>query len=269
MCEPGRHAPAAITWLGHSTVLLDVAGVRLLTDPLLRRHSWPLRRRGGRPSEDAWADVDAVLLSHLHHDHAELRSLRLLAGVPVVTADENAAWLRGKGLDAAPGGGEGWVDVGTTDVRVRLVRADHHNRPMPHRPNAANGHLVRTPELTVWVAGDTSFYRELADLPRLAGGHVDLAVVPVGGWGPRLSGGHLDPDGAARACAAVGARHAVPVHWGTLHAPFLGRFPRGWLDGPGDAFAGAVRRHAPGCRPIVLRPGETCTLDLDGPGHHA
>jgi L-ascorbate metabolism protein UlaG (beta-lactamase superfamily) len=258
----GPAPPVAIAWLGHSTLVIDVGGVRLLTDPLLRRHNWPLRRRGGRPTAGAWADVDAVLLSHLHHDHAELSSLRLLPGVPVLTAAENAAWLRRKGIDAPDDLGEDWVDVGTTGVRVRLVRADHHNRPMPHRPNAANGHLVRAPGLSVWVAGDTSLYPEMTDLPRLAGGRVDLAVVPVGGWGPRLSPGHLDPEQAARACAAAEARHAMPVHWGTLHAPFFSYFPRGWLDNPGEAFAEALRRHAPECRPIVLRPGEIRTLDL-------
>jgi L-ascorbate metabolism protein UlaG (beta-lactamase superfamily) len=267
MLEPanGRSARTTIAWLGHSTVVLDVGGARLLTDPLLHRHNWPLRRRGGRPAATAWADADAVLLSHLHHDHAELSSLRLLPGVPVLTAGENADWLRRKGVGAARGIDEGWVDVGATGVRVRLVRADHGNRPMPHRPNAANGHLVRAPGVSVWVAGDTSLYDEMADLPRLAEGGVDLAVVPIGGWGPRLSGGHLDPDGAARACAAAGARHAVPVHWGTLHAPFFSRFPRGWLDSPGEVFAEALRRRAPGCRPIVLRPGETQSVELGAP----
>ena len=264
MPEPVTGPTAAIAWLGHSTVVLDVGGARLITDPLLRRHNWPLRRRGGRPAAPAWADADAVLLSHLHHDHAELRSLRLLAGVPVLTAAENAAWLRRKGIAAALAVGEDWVDVGTTGVRVRLVRADHRNRPMPHRPNAANGHLVRAPGLAVWLAGDTSLYPEMAHLPRLAGGRVDLAVVPVGGWGPRLSPGHLDPEQAARACAATEARHAMPVHWGTLHAPLFSSFPRGWLDTPGEAFAEALRRHAPQCRPIVLRPGEVRGLDLGG-----
>jgi len=246
-----------ITWLGHSSVVVDVAGVRLLTDPLLRRHNRPLLRRGPAPDRPAWERPDAVLLSHLHHDHAELASLRLLPGVPVLTAPANAAWLRRRGITAAIGIGAAWRPVGESgDVAVRLVRADHGHRPMPHRPNAANGHLVRAPGATVWVAGDTALHEELADLPALAGGAVDVAIVPVSGWGPRLSGGHLDPEGAARACAVTGARWAVPVHWGTLHAPFGSRFPRGWMDAPGERFARAVRRQASGCTPVVLRPGE-------------
>jgi L-ascorbate metabolism protein UlaG (beta-lactamase superfamily) len=245
-----------VRWLGHSTVVVDVGGVRLLTDPLLRRHNRPLRRRGPVPSPAAWERPDAVLLSHLHHDHAELASLRLLPGVPVLTAPANAAWLRRRGVGAAVGIGDAWQPVAGSEVAVRLVRAVHGHRPMPLRPNAANGHLVRAPGATLWFAGDTDLHDELADLPRLAGGAVDVALVPVGGWGPRLSGGHLDPERAARACAVTGARWAVPVHWGTLHAPLAGRLPRGWMDAPGERFARAVRREAAGCTPVVLRPGE-------------
>jgi L-ascorbate metabolism protein UlaG (beta-lactamase superfamily) len=87
---------------------------------------------------------------------------------------------------------------------------------MPHRPNDANGHLLRAPEGTIWVAGDTSLYDGIADLPTLAGRRVDLAVVPIGGWGSRLSGGHMGPQEAAQACAMVRARAAVGV--GRRHA---------------------------------------------------
>ena len=96
-------ASVRVTWLGHSTVVLDLTGpdgrtTRLVTDPLLRRHAGVLRRRGDRPEVAAWHGADAALLSHLHHDHAELGSLRLLGDVPVLTAAANARWLRGKGL---------------------------------------------------------------------------------------------------------------------------------------------------------------------------
>jgi L-ascorbate metabolism protein UlaG (beta-lactamase superfamily) len=260
-----------VAWLGHSTVVLDVGGVRLLTDPLLGRHAGPLRRRGGeRPAEELWEDPDAVLISHLHHDHAELSSLRLLRDVPVLTAPHNAAWLRRKGMTGAVGlvedtdGTDGeatWSPV-AQDVEVRLVRADHGHRPMPHRPNATHGHLVRTPDVRIWVAGDTDLYPEMADLPALAGGPLDLAIVPIGGWGPRLSGGHMDAGRAARACAVSGARRALPVHWGTLHAPFGAHLPRGWMDSPGDHFARELARRAPGCRPVVLRPGESHKIQI-------
>ncbi|SDS64215.1 L-ascorbate metabolism protein UlaG, beta-lactamase superfamily [Paraoerskovia marina] len=251
-----------VTWLGHSTVVIDVAGVRLVTDPLLGRHAGVLRRRARPPAATATAGADVVLLSHLHHDHAEVASLRALHPAPVVVDRLNAPWLRKKGLDPRGLDVGQWYDVGP-GVQVCLVPAVHGDRPMPHRPNAANGHLVRlsTPAessvRTIWAAGDTELCPELDRVADLAGGAVDVALVPVSGWGPRLSGGHMGPVDAARACAQVGARVAVPVHWGTLHAPFVGQFPRGWMDLPGVAFGVALAEHAPGCEPVVLTPGQT------------
>ncbi len=277
----GYGSSVRLTWLGHSTVVVDIGGrgggpgggpgaIKLVTDPLLHRHAGMLRRRGDRPA-DVWRGADAVLLSHLHHDHAELRSLRLLGAAPVLTAPANARWLRERGL-VGVGVGSDWVDVlPGSGVGVRLVPAVHGSRPMPHRPNAANGHLIRIDgggagdAYRVWVAGDTEPYPDLVRLPDLAGGPIDLALIPVGGWGPRLSGGHMDPARAARVCAEVGVRAAVPVHWGTLHAPGGRNLPRGWMDHAGAAFAAAAGREAPGTDVVVLEPGQSWTR----PGHAA
>jgi L-ascorbate metabolism protein UlaG (beta-lactamase superfamily) len=245
-----------LTWLGHSTVVLDLDGVRILTDPLLRPHAGLLRRLAPRPDPEAWAHPDVVLISHLHHDHAELRSLRMLTGTPLMSAPANVEWLRRKGLDPAVPSQEDWTRV-AREVEVRQVTAVHGHRPMPHRPNDANGQLVRGPSGTVWIAGDTELYPQMAELPELAGMPIDVALLPVWGWGPRLSAGHLTPDGAARAAAMAAARFAVPVHWGTLHPPFFSRFARGWLELPGERFATALAEHAPGTTPVVLAPGES------------
>jgi L-ascorbate metabolism protein UlaG (beta-lactamase superfamily) len=243
------------TWLGHATVVLDLAGRRLVTDPLLLPHNGPLRRQVASPQDAHWERVDAILLSHLHHDHAELGSLRLLAGAPVLASPANRSWLTRRGLN--PRAFDEWTHVG--DVQVRLVKAIHHSRPMPHRPNEACGHLVRGPSTVVWVAGDTSLYDEMSSLPELAGvERIDLAIVPIGGWGPRLSPGHMGPAEAATACARTGARYALAYHWGTLSAPFTSRWGT-WFNRPLEAFAEAVGRMAPSCRVLRLRPGEAWT----------
>ena len=246
-----------VTWLGHSTVVLDVDGTRLLTDPLLRRHAGILRRRGVPPPREAWRDVDTVLLSHLHHDHADLKSLELLPdGTPVVTAAANVRWLRRHqlaGVSPAPGQ---WIGVAKSPtVAVRLCPAVHRARPMPHRPNGVTGHLVRSGAGAVWLAGDTSLFDDMTRIPEWSGAHVALAVVPIGGWAPRLSEGHMGPTEAAEACAMVGARNAVPVHWGTLHTPGGRNLPRGWMDRPASEFASALSRLAPGCRLLSLGIG--------------
>jgi L-ascorbate metabolism protein UlaG (beta-lactamase superfamily) len=258
--------PGQITvrWLGHATVVLDLGGVRLLTDPLLRPHAGLLRRAGGAaPPPSSWADPSAVLVSHLHHDHAEIGSLTLLGSTPVLTAPANAHWLSRHGVIGAHGLAEDtWWTVPGSSVRVRTVAAVHGHRPMPHRPNAAHGFLVDAPGARVWFAGDTAPYPQMRHLPDLAGGPIDLALLPVGGWGPRLSGGHMDPVQAAEVCAVVGVRRAVPIHWGTLHAPASRRLPPGWMDRAGPAFAAALARGGQS-EAVVLAPGGQAVL---GPG---
>ena len=260
-----EHRTDGVTWLGHATCVIDLGGVRLVTDPLLGRHAGVLRRRDAlAPEPGHWRGSAAALVSHLHHDHAHLASLRSVGAV-ALSAPANAHWLETHGVPAHHlGPQEWWSPAGATHVRVRTVPAVHGHRPMPHRPNATTGFVVvsevegRTTR--VWFAGDTEAFPEMAHLADLAGGPLDLALVPIGGWGPRLSGGHLDPVQAARVCRTVGAVRAVPIHWGTLHAPLGRNLPRGWMDRGGEAFVAALHREAPACEPVLLQPGGRIAL---------
>ncbi len=259
--EDGTARPRGVhvTWLGHASVVLELGGATVLTDPLLRRRLGPLARRHDLPLHPHVGDVDAVLLSHLHHDHADLPSLRRLGHVPVLTAPENAAWARGHGLDAPePPPGE-WLSL-ADGVEARLVRADHDSRPMPHRPNAANGMLVRGGGVVVWFAGDTALHPEMGELADLAGGAVDLALLPIGGWGPRLSPGHMGPWEAAEAAARCGARHVVPVHYGTLHPSGWPRGRLGWTAAPADQFADVLAEHSDARADVLDIGGSTTVL---------
>ena len=134
--RPAEGAPRPrgvhVTWLGHASVVLELGGARVVTDPLLRRRLGPLTRRHDVPLHAHVHDTDAVLLSHLHHDHADLPSLRRLGHMPVITDPDNALWLRRQGLDAPDVPRDDWVPL-APGVETRLVRADHDTRPMPHR----------------------------------------------------------------------------------------------------------------------------------------
>jgi L-ascorbate metabolism protein UlaG (beta-lactamase superfamily) len=248
-----------VTWIGHATAVLDFGGVRLITDPLLRPHAGALRRVGPAPDPRAWAGADAVLVSHLHLDHADLGSLRLLPGVPALAGGANAAWLDRKRLLARPVGDE-WVAVDTPassgPVEVRVVRADHHSRPLPNRPNDAHGFLVRSDEGVAWFAGDTSLYTEMAGLADLAGARIDLALVPIHGWGPRLSEGHMDPAAAAQATALVRPRAVLPIHYGTFHPVGFNLAGLGWMHRPRDEFAAALARWSPDTQLLPLERGQ-------------
>ena len=221
-----------VTWLGHATVVIDVDGTRVLADPLLSRHNGPLAAPVRDTGGAALASIPTSSSSRTSITTMP-RSDRCsrLGDAPVLTAPKNAAWLRRKGISGGLGLGDEWYDVPNRPVSIRLVRADHHSRPMPHRPNEANGHIVKTPTMTVWVVGDTSLYDEMRDLPEIAGAPIDLAIVPIGGWGARLSEGHMGPKEAAVACSWVGARKRVA---GALGHPARATPPRAAarLDGP-------------------------------------
>lgn len=250
-----------LTWWGHATVLVEVGATTLLTDPVLRPRMG-LLRHVAPPGAHAWVQPDVVLLSHLHHDHCDLPSLRGLDAPVVLVPAGAAGWLTRRGV-------RGGRDLAIGDrvdlpggIQVRGVPAAHHGRREPFGPEApAMGHLVSDGRLTAWFAGDTGLHDAMADLPGAAPrGVIDLAVVPIWGWGPNLGPGHLDPEQAAEAVARVGARDALAVHWGSLHPAGMRTAMRHHLRTPGDRFAAAVARHSPGTRVHRLAPGDTLEL---------
>jgi len=240
-----------ITWLGHSSVLLEMDGVRLLADPLLRDRVGILRRSEPLPEAAAAgpAGVAAVLLSHRHADHCDLPSLRRLDAPVVIVPPGTGGWLAARGVRGAvelpPG-----TSMPVGRVQVHAVRAEHDGRRRPWGPPAcAVGHVV-TGTASAWLAGDTALHEGMSAVAEIGGPPgPDLVVLPVWGWGPRLGPGHLNPEQAAEAALLVRARHAVPVHWGTLHPLAMRRVMRRRLAEPGPEFAAAVaalgaRRHA-------------------------
>ena len=245
-----------VTWIGHATVLLELDGVRLLTDPVLRRRVGPLVRTAPPVDLDAVSEIDCVLLSHLHADHVDLDSLRLLSHLtPVVAPAGAGAWLRGKGLRDVRelAAGEG-LRIGR--LPVRAVSAVHEARRRPLGIAAEPvGYLVGGVR-TAYFAGDTDLYPEMSDLR----GRVDVALLPVWGWGPSVAAGHLDPERAARAAATIAPRVAIPIHWGTLALPRWLR--RGYQDQtqPATRFAALAAQSAPEVEVRVLEVGERTSV---------
>ncbi|MDO8107541.1 MBL fold metallo-hydrolase [Isoptericola sp. b441] len=250
-----------LTWWGHSSVLLEADGVAVVADPVLRSRAG-LLRHVSPPPDRAWQRPDAVLISHLHHDHCDLPSLRGLGAPLVLVPPGSGSWLRGRGIqgvrELAPGDS---ARIGP-GVRVTAVPAVHSGRREPWGPEAiATGHLLEGPRTTSWLAGDTALFEGMRELPAIASrNHIDLAVVPVWGWGPNLGPGHLDPHQAAEAVARARAEHAVAVHWGSLHPAGMRRAMRHHLRTPGDRFVAAVRTVAPTTTVHALNPGETLRI---------
>ena len=244
-----------LTWLGHSTVLLETAGVRLLTDPLLRGRVAHLRRHA--PLSPLPQGVDAVLISHLHHDHLDVASVRMLdPAVPLVVPRGAARTRAVRSLRRTVHELDAGETIAFGDAVVRAVPAVHEGRRYPHeRPVPALGFVVEGPT-RVYYSGDTELFGDMAEV---AGG-ADVALLPVWGWGGRLGPGHMDPDQAAQAAALLRPALAVPIHWGTF-LPYGAHHRHGrLLQVPGTVFAERVALRAPGVRVVVLAPGESLPL---------
>lgn len=246
---------ASLTFLGHSTVLIEVGGVRLLTDPLLRSGLLGLLRRRHPPVDpDSLGRIDAILISHAHHDHLDPRSLRSLPGVPLVVPRGAAGLLRRERREVSElAVGESLEIAG---LEVAAVPAAHPGQRMgSRRPSDAVGYLVESTS-RVYFAGDTELFEEMGSM----GEGLDAALLPVSGWGPKLGPSHLNPRTAADALRLLSPRIAVPIHWGTytpIGAPRL--WP--WLHtDPPHRFAGHARRAAPQTEVRVLMPGERTEL---------
>src|SRR6266545_891198 len=170
-----------VTWWGHSTITVEAAGSRLLTDPVLTNRVGHLRRRRGpRPPAEA-GRADAVLVSHLHADHLHLTSLPLVDPAARIVVPKGAAALVAR--ECGPAIGDRCVEVepGTRvrvgEVTVTAVPARHDDRRGPWSSEVARpvGYRIDGPALSAWFAGDTDLYDEMAREI----GQVDLALVPV------------------------------------------------------------------------------------------
>lgn len=247
----------SVTFLGHSTVRLDVGGHRILTDPLLRARVTFLARQVAPLPTAVYEGADLVLISHLHHDHCDLPSLRRLGADTTILVPVGAgAWLRGKGFRDVRELGAGEVHVDGR-LRVRAVTALHHGRREPFGPHAeAIGFVINFDEACVYFAGDTDIYPGMAHLAS----EVDVALLPVWGWGPNLGPGHLDPHRAAQAAGLVGARFAVPVHWGTFYPFALRHALPSRLYDPPRAFRTAVEDLGVPVTVLHTPPGEPVTF---------
>ena len=186
-------------------------GCRLLTDPVLVQRVLHLRRYSA--PAPAIGPVDAVLISHAHQDHLDFRSLRRIGrGTHIVAPRGCGSMLRRRGFRRVDE-----VDVGQS-IRIGSARCPRDSGRPPHEAPALRRRVaVRSAmsiegEQRIAFLGDTDLLDEMAHL----GSGLDVALVPIWGWGPSIGAGHLDPERAALAMQMLQPRIAIPIHWGTL-----------------------------------------------------
>ena len=277
--EPAHPSPAMpraqperllATWIGHSTVLLQIAGVNVLTDPMWSPRASPVSFAGPRRmvppgmALDALPPIDVVLLSHNHYDHLDERSVRSLS-----ERYPGARWMVPSGLrDLLDGFGArrveelGWWEERRMDeVTISAMPAQHHSaRGLGDRGRSLwCGFVIAGAGRRVFFAGDTAYHPEFAAVGRRAG-PFDLTLMPIGAYEPRwfMRSVHMNPEEAIRAhlelAAGAGAEPGamLAIHWGTFRLTDEppdeppARAQRAWLD------AGL-----PAADLWVLRHGET------------
>jgi L-ascorbate metabolism protein UlaG (beta-lactamase superfamily) len=237
-------------------VAITLDGVRFVTDPALTSRLAHLRRHHLVDTTDLRADV--ALISHVHMDHLHLPSLRLLGtDVEVIAPRGAGAFLRRHGFRRVREVVAG-DHVAAGSVVIEVVPAVHPDGRGPHsRVHAdAIGFVLTGVGGTVYFAGDTDLFDEMAGL-----GDIDVALLPIAGWGPTLGEGHLNPERATQAVDLVSPALVVPIHWGTYSPVRLRSGPPLWLGRPAVDFTEQMHRHGHAGRLRLLRPGQQLVGD--------
>lgn len=242
----------AVTWLGHAGFLVQIGGMNVLIDPIWALWLGPIKRVR-HPS--VWAHdlprIDLVLITHAHHDHLHVPSLRKVAAAQPVIVPEGVGGLLkncgfGRIVELRP-----WQSATFAELRITLTPARHWGARMLHDTHRGfGGYLIQGPGHTVYHCGDSSMFDGFAEIGRRAS--IDLALMPIGAYEPPSGRPvHMSPEEALDAFLMTGARHMVPMHFDTY--PLSGE-P---LHEPAERLITAVAQRGLEGRVTVLNEGES------------
>lgn len=267
---PGpRRDEVVVTFVGHSTFLIQTATANVLTDPVFARRAGPFSFAGPRRVRDPGVRFDdlppisLVLLSHNHYDHCDLAALRLLQRrfqPKVVTPLGNGRLLRTAGISLVEEL-DWWEKTAAAPLPITMTPAQHFSARGPFDRNRAlwGGFLIEAGQLRILHAGDSGYgphFQEIA--ARL--GPIDLALLPIGAYEPRwfMKDIHMNPAEAVQAHLDLGARRSIAMHFGTFQLT-----PEG-IDEPARALGHALgERGVPPERFQALEVGESVGLGRD------
>jgi N-acyl-phosphatidylethanolamine-hydrolysing phospholipase D len=236
--KAGAAMEPAVTWVGHATVLVQLGGINVLTDPIFSNRASPLSflgpERAQRPG--LWSHelprIDLVVISHNHYDHLDAESVKLLAaqegGAPLFLVPLGLKrWFADLGI-ANVVELDWWQSHKLGEVEIVLTPVQHWSgRGLGDRMHTLwGGYALFAPNLHVYFAGDTGYSKDFADIrARFAarqgapqGGGFDLALLPIGSYEPRwfMREQHVNPEEAVRIHLDLGAKASLGIHWGTF-----------------------------------------------------
>ncbi len=221
-----------MTWLGHSTVLLELDGRRVLTDPVFGERVSPVGFAGPKRFHPVPASLlelpplDAVVLSHNHYDHLCRSTMEELAkaSVPIITALGVGADLERFGIPAARITELDWNESkDLAGLRITATPSQHFSgRGMTDRNKTLwASWVIQSERRKVFFSGDTGLTSEFEAIGQ-AHGPFDLVMLEVGAFHPSWGTIHLGPENALAAFAMLGGGTLLPVHWGTFNLALHG-----------------------------------------------
>jgi L-ascorbate metabolism protein UlaG (beta-lactamase superfamily) len=251
-----------VTYIGHATVLIEVGGVRILTDPNFDARLGRVLPRVSAPgiALDALPSLDLILLTHAHADHLSFDSLDgLPQDVPIAAPPAIARWLRRLGYPQAmplePGANH---QIGSLTVHAASATHRGNRYGIDRWRSAANMYLVDAGASTAFFAGDTALDRDTHGLVERVlwsrGQQLDLAMLPIGyapWWKPGFRRGHLTHDDALALFERLQARFFMPYHWGTF------RHVTATAHDAIRRLRAAVEEHPLGSAVRIIEPGES------------
>lgn len=210
----------SLTWIGHATFLVQLAGKSLLIDPVLSARVGP-RQRNVPPglSWSALPKVDIVLVTHNHRDHMDAPTLRRLGPDPVYVVPRGlGTWFKRRGLTRTHEM-DWWQESEIEGLSVTFVPSEHWSRRGLTDTNQSwwGGYVIGAGGLSVYHSGDTAWFDGFSQI-KARSAPIDVAMLPIGAYAPRwfMKHQHMNPEEAVRAFSALGAKRFVAMHWGTF-----------------------------------------------------
>jgi N-acyl-phosphatidylethanolamine-hydrolysing phospholipase D len=216
-----------LTWVGHSTFLIQIAGINILTDPVWSDRVGPLRFLGPKrytPPGIPWSklpQIHAVLISHNHYDHMDRSTIERLNKeyaptffVPLGNKKMLDEWGIQNTIEMD------WYDVENIDEIAFICTPSQHFSQRwlnDHNEMLWSSWIIKAPNATIFFAGDTGYFPEFTSIGERYG-PIDLALLPIGAYKPRwfMRPVHVDPTEALQAFLDLDARYMAAMHWGTF-----------------------------------------------------
>ncbi|MCL1887060.1 MAG: MBL fold metallo-hydrolase [Betaproteobacteria bacterium] len=209
-----------LTWIGHASFLVQLAGKNILIDPVLSmKIGWIKRNSPPGISWPAMPKIDLVLITHNHRDHMDAPTLKRLGPDPVYLVPKGLGqWFLKNGFKRVIEMGW-WQQEEIAGLTITFVPAEHWSRRNLADINTSwwGGFVIEKDGLRLYHSGDTGWFDGFAEIGKRCG-EIHAAMLPIGAYAPRwfMKPQHINPDEAVDAIQALGAKHLVPMHWGTF-----------------------------------------------------